>query len=156
MSSRLRRAARGQRGDTLLELVVAVLLMGITVVVIVGGLTTAVMMSDIHRKQATAGVAVRDYAEAVQNSVAGGNYTACAGTTTYATPAGFAAPTGYTATVVGGSVRYWNGTTWQATCGTDTGLQRLALRVSSDDGRASEQVVIVIRRRCGLADTLCS
>ena len=139
------------RGETLLELLVAIMIIGIAVVVIVGGLVTSVLMSDIHRKQATAGTAVRDYAEAIENAVAGGSYVSCATRSSYAT--GYTPPSGYTASVTG--VAYWSGTAWQPTCGTDTGLQQLTVRVASSDGRAAEQVVIVVRKRCGLADTLC-
>lgn len=144
---------RGDRGETLVELLVAVVVMGIAVVVIVGGFATVITMSDQHRKQATAGAYVRDYAEAIENTVAGGGYVACAGTATYKSPAGFSVPSGYAASV--GSVRYWSGAAWQASCGTDTGLQQLTVQVASADGRASEQLTVVLRKPCGLPDALC-
>ncbi|MDQ1740524.1 MAG: hypothetical protein QOE53_2176, partial [Pseudonocardiales bacterium] len=54
------------RGETLLELLIALAIMSIAVVAIVGGLVAGIAMSDIHRKQSTAGAAVRDYAENVE------------------------------------------------------------------------------------------
>lgn len=144
------------RGETMLELLIAVVIMGVAVVAIIGGLFASLLMSDIHRKQATAGTAVRDYGEAIASSVAGGGYVGCASASSYGSPAGFSVPAGYSKTVVPGSVKYWNGTGWQATCATDTGLQQLTIQVASNDGRAAEQLVVVVRKPCGLSDSLCT
>ena len=154
-------AGRDERGETLLELLISVTLIGIAVVAVFGGLTTGIVMSDIHRKQATAGTVLHNYAEAVQNMVAAGGYHACTSTsadeTAYAPSVDFkkTVPAGYTPSVVSVSMRYWDGSKWNASCGSDTGLQRLTLEVRSDDGRATERLVIVVRKPCGLGDTLC-
>jgi type II secretory pathway pseudopilin PulG len=66
------KARDDDRGETLIELIVALAIMGITVVAIVSGIATGIVMSDIHRKQATAGAVVRQYAEAIENDVAAG------------------------------------------------------------------------------------
>lgn len=146
----MRARPAADRGETLLELVIALAILGIAVVAIVGGLSAAVMLSDVHRKQAAAGVAVRDYAEAMQTSVATGHYTACAAPS----PVTFTPPTGYTSSIL--AVRFWNGSAWQPSCTTDIGLQRLTLQVASIDGRAAERLEVVLRKPCGLTDTLCS
>lgn len=145
---------QGEQGESLLELLIAVAIMGIAVVAIMAGLVTSVLISDVHRKQATAGTAVRDYAEAMQTAVAGGNYMACGASSWYQSHSGFTAPTGYTATVLSGSMRYWTGGAWQAGCSTDLGLQKLTVQVASNDGRATERVDVVLRKPCGL-DTTC-
>jgi hypothetical protein len=149
------RTAR-ESGESLIELLVTVTILGVSVIAVAGAIVIGILMSDIHRKQATAGTTVRDYAEAVQDAVVAGGYVGCATPTAYASPAGFSAPTGYSATVVAGSVKYWNGTAWQATCGTDTGLQQLTLQVKSTDSRASEELVLVLRKPCRLADSPCA
>jgi Tfp pilus assembly protein PilV len=133
-----------ERGETLLELLIAVVIMGITVVAVVGGLVTSILMSDIHRKQSTAGAYVRDYAEAVENYVAAGHYDA--GVSPNYSGVGFTAPTGFTASVT--SVKCWNGTTTFSTCGTDTGVQMVTLKVATNlpDTRASESLVVIIRK----------
>jgi Tfp pilus assembly protein PilV len=154
-ATRADRGDRGDRGETLLELLVAVVIMGVGVVAVIGGITVGVLLSDVHRKQATAGAAVRDFAEAVQTLLVSGGYVSCATVSSYADPPGYRTPAGYTSTVVAGSLRYWTGTAWQTTCGIDLGLQQLTLQVRSNDGRASEQVVVVVRKPCRVTDPLC-
>jgi type II secretory pathway pseudopilin PulG len=139
------------RGETLLELLIALTIMSIAVVAIVGGLLAGVAVSDIHRKQSTAGAAVRDYAEGVEKFVAGTGYAPCAAPSAYAPGVSgidFTAPSGYTASVVG--VRYWSGTAWTTGPCVDIGLEELTLQVASSDTRASERLVVVLRKPCGL------
>jgi type II secretory pathway pseudopilin PulG len=143
-----------ERGESLLELVIAIALMGLAIVAVMSGLTTTVLMSDVQRKQATAGVAVRDYAEALQQFVAGGHYVACATASSYVVP-GFAAPAGFTAKIVTGSVQYWTGLLWLPLCLPDRGLQRLRVSVASADGRASEYLDVVLRKPCRVEDPPC-
>ncbi|MER7249578.1 type II secretion system protein [Kribbella sp. NPDC000426] len=141
-----------ERGESLLELVVAIALMGVAVVAVMAGLTTTVLMSDTQRKQATAVTTVRNYAEALQQYVADGHYVACA--STYVVP-GFTAPPGFTARVVSGSVQYWTGALWLPLCLPDRGLQRLRVSVASTDGRAAETLDVVLRKPCRLGDPPC-
>jgi type II secretory pathway pseudopilin PulG len=150
-----REVARDDRGDTLIELVLAVAIMGVVMVAVLGAVVTAVVMSDTHRDQATAGAAARNYAEAIQTMVAGGGYVDCAGESAYAAPGGFSVPTGYTASIVSGSMGYWDDADWQTTCTTDRGVQRLTTEVHSDDDRASERVVVVLRKPCRQDQALC-
>jgi prepilin-type N-terminal cleavage/methylation domain-containing protein len=140
------------RGETLIELLVALSILGIALVAIVGALGASITMSDVHRKQSTAGAEVRNYAELVENYVAGTGYSACAAPTAYAAATvGYAAPTGYTAAPA--TVKYWTGSAWSASCSSDTGLQQLTLSVSSTDTRAAERVVVVLRKPCGTGST---
>jgi Tfp pilus assembly protein PilE len=141
-----------ERGETLVELLVALTVLGIAVVAVIGAFGASIAMSDVHRKQATAGGEVRNYAELVENFVAGTGYSGCAPATAYAPGAvGYTAPSGYTAAAV--SVRYWTGSAWSTGCASDTGLQQLTLSVSSADNRAREQVTVVLRKPCGAGST---
>ncbi|GAA1770897.1 type II secretion system protein [Luedemannella helvata] len=144
---------RDDRGDTLIELLITVIIMGIAVAVLIGGIATSIRITDIHRKQAVAGAAVRDLAEAIESRVAASptGYVDCAGPDAYR--ASYTPPAGYAHTL---AVTYWDGSAFTSTCGgTDRALQRLRLTVSSQDGRASESLDLVIRRPCRPTDPAC-
>ena len=140
------------RGETLIELLVAMAILGVALVAIVGAFGASITMSDVHRKQASAGAAVRNYAELVSNYVAGTGYSSCAAASAYAAgTVGYTAPTGYAASPV--SIKYWTGSAWSASCASDSGLQQLTLSVSSTDTRAVERLVLVLRKPCGAGST---
>ncbi|MGY1728817.1 prepilin-type N-terminal cleavage/methylation domain-containing protein [Geodermatophilus sp. SYSU D01062] len=161
------------RGESLIEILVAMVILGITGVAVLGGLMTGIQVSDQHRKQTTAGTYARDYAEGVATFVAptmttvttptGGTkvvtttkYKQCAGIADYpvALPSGVTGPGAtYVSSIT--SVEYWTGTTWAATCSTDQGLQRVTVAVRSQDNKATETSVIVIRNPCGLQPSPC-
>ena len=142
-------AGRSDSGETLIELIVAITIMATALVAMIGSLVTAVMVSDRHRQQTTAGVTLRNYAEAINRAVDAGGYpTGCAALTVSFTP-----PTGYSASIT--KVAYWTGSAWSTGCSTDSGLRQLTLRVASSDSRAVEQLVIEVRKPCGLADAVC-
>lgn len=147
MPERIR--GRSDQGETLLELLISITILAVAVVAIASGLAISVRVSDMHRSEATAGAYARSYAEAIENTVAISTWSGCSATpSTYQSPAGFVLPVGggYTATVA--QVAYWNGSAFSTTCGSDKGLQRLTLTVASTDGRASEQLAVIIRNPC--------
>src|ERR1700716_2168307 len=100
---------RRERGETLIELLVAMLVAGTAIVVLMGGLGTSVRISDIHRKQAKAGAYLRSFAEAVESAVAKSpsDYQECASGLTYESAFIIVDPR-YERTV--DRVRYWDGT----------------------------------------------
>lgn len=140
-----------EAGFSLAEVLVTVVIVGITFAAVLGGLVTAITVSDYHRKQATADALARDSAEWVKNSVST-VYEPCASTGSYSL-SGITLPSGYTATVSG--VEYWDGIgptgsaynpTFVGTCPSpDKGLQRITITTSSSDGRATETVQITKR-----------
>lgn len=127
-------------GFTLVELLLAVAILGLGVLTVVGGMMTSIVVSDLGRRSADGQGALRAYAEAVANDT----YSDCA--TTYAA-AGFSAPAGFSTSL---TVAYWvpSSTSFSATCpATDSGLQRIRLTVTATDGRGSESVLVAKRRR---------
>jgi type II secretory pathway pseudopilin PulG len=144
---------RRESGETLVELLIAVSIMGIAMAAIVGGVFTAVKVSDQNRAQAATVTVLRGYAETLKAADGPYEYVPCASTSTY--PA-FAPPPpdqAFTATVT--DVRYLSDATaltpsWSSTCpGTDQGAQLLSLRVTAPGGAAVEEVEIVKRdARC--------
>jgi Tfp pilus assembly protein PilE len=129
-----------ERGETLLELVVSVAIMGIIVIAFAGGLIAVTFMSDVHRKQASAGAYVRDYAEAIEKWVATpGNYPGCASGTS----------ADYTAVAVPSFPVSGYAKSAAAVCAPGTpDVAQLTLTVNSTDNRASEKLVIFVRRPC--------
>jgi Tfp pilus assembly protein PilV len=148
------------RGETLIELLVAVVIMGTGVVAIVGGLGTAIMISDIHRKQTVIAADLNAFAAAIEGAVATSpGYIDCATDSRGARPYPSYTPgAGYQADI--NQVRYWNATTstftTSCTVGSDPGVQLVTLHVWSDDGRADRSMDIVIRRPCRPADASCT
>ena len=139
------------KGETLIELMIAVAIMGIVVVAIVGGIATSIMMSDIHRKQATAGAYVRNYAETVVAYVAAGTPASnanFAGASPDYSPSkvGFAAPAGgFVASVT--SVQCWVDASKQfSSCTTGSSVQQVTLNIASSDSRASETLLVIVRK----------
>jgi type II secretory pathway pseudopilin PulG len=156
-------AARPQandQGETLIELIIAIAIMGIAMVAIVGSMVTSILMSDVHRKEATAAAYVRDYAEKLESYVASGtsatpHYVACAAGSDYAPGiVGLTGmPTAYTASAT--AAKSWSGSTW-VTCATDNGYQKVTLAVRSSDGRAVEKLDVILRTPCRSTDALCA
>jgi hypothetical protein len=149
-----RRISVDDRGETLIELLVAMLIMGTATVAVVGGLGTAILMSDVHRKQATIAVFMDTYAAKINGAVAGTNgYKECAGPTTYPS---YDPGLPYKAKIE--SVRFWNGTTYATPCtiGSDPGVQLLTLHVWFEGiPRVDRYMDIVIRRPCRATDAPC-
>jgi type II secretory pathway pseudopilin PulG len=137
---------RGDGGETLVELIVAVAILGIAAVAILAGMQLSVKASDIHRKEATGGAHVRSFAEAVQDYVDTG-YSLC-GTAKSDYQAAATLPDGYTASVE--SVLSWTGTGW-GDCDDGSGTQRLDLKVTSPGNasrRSEETLTVILREPC--------
>jgi type II secretory pathway pseudopilin PulG len=145
--TRLARARR-EAGETLVELLVTITIMGIAFGAILAGVGVAIASSDSHRQESTAEGVLRNYAERLtdQKDVP---YVACAGPSSYAAvPPGFSAPIGWTVSITG--VSYLQGdNTFGGACSPDRGAQQLTLRAESPHPKngATEQVVIVKRKQ---------
>lgn len=146
------RDLRSDAGATLVEMLVALIILSTAGLAVMAGLQLSIMTSDINRKQSTGGAYVRSYAEAIEKYLnTNGNYVKCAAANTYS-PAtvGFTVPAGYNA--VQGAAEPLAGDGSVITGGTcpsrDKGVQRLKLRMTSADSRASETITIVVRRIC--------
>lgn len=133
-----------ERGTTLVELLVTIVILGLAIVALLGGLTTAVVVSDQHRQQGVTDAAVHSYAEAV----AAQGYVDCASLATYQAPAGYTTPPGYTSRVT--RIRFWNASTRAfdlTACPStgDTGAQLVRVSVRSPQGRGVHTLDVVLR-----------
>lgn len=144
---------RDDQGETLVELLVSIVILGIGAVAILAGLMFSVKSAEIGRSQATGGAYVRSWAEAIQADVDAAN--SLGNCSTYGSiftslKSGNPDLAGYTQSCV-------------ATSEGD-GLQRLTLRLTSaGDAQhaASESLVVLIRQPCNgatssSADDPCS
>jgi prepilin-type N-terminal cleavage/methylation domain-containing protein len=147
---RTRRYVEGERGETLLELLIAIAILGISLVAIATGISVSIIATDTQRKQATASLIARGYAESIETYVANGHYAACqnpgaAAPNNYQPgTVGFSVPSGFTAAP--SAATSWNASSsaW-STCSPDTGVQKITVTVSSD-GRATEILDIILRK----------
>lgn len=136
--------ADGDAGETLVELLVAVVIVGIAVVGLLAGLLVTLDASTLHREQALSQNAARAWAEQVSAST----YTDCATPASFAPPSP-ALPSGYTATVT--AVQYWTGTSFASSCSGDTGIQRVTLRIAATNSPSptvTQSLDVVVRKPC--------
>jgi len=139
---------RDDRGETLVELVVAVGILGVAAVAILGGLMMSTTSSVIHRNVASGGAYVRSFAEAIQTDVDENGYRSCTNAASgYGGVPVPDLPAGYSTTVT--AVQSWTGSAWGA-CTAD-GIQRLDLRVTTTGDalhQAVETMTVILRRPC--------
>jgi prepilin-type N-terminal cleavage/methylation domain-containing protein len=136
-------------GFSLVEVLIAVVILGVAFTGLLAGMATASLSSGVHRGQADAHMLLVSAAESMKDE--GRNPFACS-VGTYDPTVGVTAPAGWTLsdlTIDPSSLQsgYWNGTSFAvAACGTGTDLQRLTLVAASPDGRVRERLTIIKRR----------
>lgn len=123
---------------TLVEVLVAVMILGVAFVALLGGFGTSIASSDLHRKQAVAETAIRRYAEAIKDEPFS---TTCPPTYT----GSFTVPSGFTKTapVVEGYIDT-NTNIVTTTCSA-LKAQVVAVSITSEDGRVSPILRVVKR-----------
>lgn len=149
-------ASSDERGESLIELLISLVIIGIVVFTIFEGVRVSIQASDVHRQATTASVYLRDYAEDIENYVGATqtNYQTANPTSYSPAIVGLSLPAGYTASIASGLCG--DGTSWSpCSLATDVGLQQLKLQVRSPDSRATEQLVIIVRKPCGVGSS-CS
>jgi type II secretory pathway pseudopilin PulG len=130
---RRRHRVEGERGETLLEIIVALAILGVAVVAIASGIAVSVVASRSHRDQANAGTLLHNYAEQVASS-----YTICG-----AAAPSFPATTGFQAPTI--NIKYWGGSAFGASpCPTDPGLQQVTITVKTADNRVSQTLIVIV------------
>lgn len=142
----------GDAGTSLIEVMVAVILVGITFVALLAGLSTVALGSDIHRQQADAEVVLTSAAERLKAPEVPHQPCANEDNPIYLAAARSAAvPPGWDPTstirIAPGGVRYWDGSSFGGICHDNAlgllTLQEITLEVRSPDDRAVETITIV-------------
>ena len=131
MRARADHRLRGERGSTLVELLIASAIMGTAVVALLTGMMTLFGSTAGNRQSTTAAIVVRDYAEALNVSVANAWCSASYTVSSY-TP-----PTGYSVTPTYGSCPANNAATAQ--------IQTVTIVATAPNG-ATETVKTVVRK----------
>ena len=117
---------RKDAGETLIEVLIAMIILGGAISALLGGVATTVLTTSRHRDLATANTLLRSYAEAIKENARTG-YLPCATTYNnlaghYVQPAGWNTPTN-TVTVPAG-----------CTPANDPGMQRITISVTTPKG----------------------
>ena len=153
---------RDDRGESLVELLVALGIMATAVIALLGALATAIRISEVHRYQAEAGAFTRELAERLESTVATSStgYKEC--TAGQGNQVLVGAYEGYWDIPLSRrslyerkvlKVTYWNATAFVDTCpgSNDIGVQRVTLRVQSKDPNrftVSETLEVTLRKPC--------
>jgi type II secretory pathway pseudopilin PulG len=132
---RRRRPTRGNdRGESLIELLVTIVIIGITIPAIMGGVLISVAASSQDRRQVQAqGLLASWSATIARENNTDARYTSCPALSYYATApfAPASIPAGFTTSVV--AITYWNTAagTFGSTCTVpDSGVRKLELKVA--------------------------
>jgi Tfp pilus assembly protein PilV len=133
-------------GSTLVEVLVAVAILGTSVVAIVGALATGGLGANIARTRAVADVTARTWAESVEAAA----FVPCAGSVlgSYSAPVSTqAAAAGLTPSLP--TVRYWTTSGFTDACPPTSAdvLQLVTLHVAADDRRVGDVTLVVAKRR---------
>ena len=150
---------RGEAGETLIEVLVTVILMGIGFVAVMSAILTAVNVATVNSDRTTASLNLQSWAEEIEQPFrynGSTTYIPCATGATYGGPASFPVDANFTATMT--DVKYFrdfaggqpNFTTPLNTCYTtgDKGMQLITIRIESPTHRGSKAVesVTVVKR----------
>jgi len=141
------------RGDTLIEILIALAIIGITVTALLGALMTAIASSAVHRSLANLDTVLRSNAEEakyvieLQPSAWFQNGATITSSTYNGNPIPFSTPSGYKVVFTG--IQYWNGSTDQFDASyispaDETGYQLLTLRATAPSG-VSETLSVGLR-----------
>jgi len=144
----LGRNRRSEAGDTLIEILVTITVLGGCAVALIVTFATAITTSADHRNLVTNATVLRNIEQAAYYQLAlqpTPLFTACATTTDYSS-INYGAPTGYSVTMPASpGIQYWNATTnaFDASCPAANAPQLITLNVTNPNGsNAPTQFVV--------------
>jgi Tfp pilus assembly protein PilV len=119
----------GQAGETLVELLISLMIIGVAVTAILGAVRIAVAASTLDQRQIHAQALLRSWGEYAVQQTTDASYPTGCGPSVLPYPASLTPlPSGFSAQLT--KVEYWNGSAFVGTCGTDLGVRRLELTMA--------------------------
>lgn len=153
-------ASRRDRGESLVELLISISVLGVTGTGVMGAVLMVSSASAMHEQVSVSDSVLRTWAENLDDAP----YAGCAAPSGVATPpepSGWSGgPPAWTRSIDGATytaavsaVGYWSptGRAFSSTCGTDSGLQRITLTVSAPGAGlpgTSGELVLTRRNPC--------
>jgi len=149
-----RHRRRADHGETLIELLVTIVILGLTIPALMGAVLISVSASSQDRRQVQAQALLNSWAETIaRENNTDAVYTSCPALTYYETSpfAPASIPTGFTPTVV--AVTYWDTAsgTFVVACSPDSGVRKVQIKVTVVAGLYPGFDVtesIVVRKPC--------
>ena len=153
MSSQLRARPSGDAGESLIEVLLSIALMGIGFAAVLGAMQLGLTGSEVHRSQATSETVMLSAVERVKAASTTYEPCAVANDSHYLPQAQSAVPSGWAAATVSiPSVQYWNGTGFQSggcaaleAIAPILRIQLITVQVTSPNGDATESMSFVKR-----------
>ncbi len=141
-------------GFSLVEILVTIVIVGITFTAILGGIITSITASAYQRNEATTDALARSAGEWVKDSKKNPYNAICPSANPYSL-SGLTVPSGFSVQIT--EVAYWTGNQLPAVSApyvpefntscpsTDHGMQRINIEAKSADGQATETVQVIKR-----------
>jgi type II secretory pathway pseudopilin PulG len=133
-----------EAGDTLIEVLMAIVIIALAASALLGALLTSVTGSVEHRSLSVDDTVLKGFAEAAKEQIELQStplYAPCA-SNYLITPPTF--PTGYSATIT--AIQYWNISAFQASCpSTDRGAQLITAKAVNSANGVSQTLSFVVR-----------
>lgn len=128
----------GDGGETLIEILLSTMILGIAVSALLFGLGAAATTGGFHKRQAQQAESLQNVLDALQAAP----YVDCASSYTVTSAL---VPAGYTvsASVIG----YASGAGFLGSCAADEGVQRVRVEVFQSDSRVRKESVVVGKRK---------
>ncbi len=135
------------KGETLVELLVSIALLGVAALAILASITMGLKASALASSLAQNQNVLRNWAEVLEVTP----YVNCATSDSYPVPLGLDVPTNVDLSIT--DVKYWDPatSTFLGTCGPDNGTQQLTLEAEAASGAnqpSVDQLIVVLRKPC--------
>jgi type II secretory pathway pseudopilin PulG len=136
---------RSESGDTLIEVLIAVVIIALAATALLGALLTSITSSVSHRSLAVDDSVLRSFAEAAKEQIelqSNPLYVHCPASYSISSSA---PPSGYSVPAIT-QVQYWNGAAFQSGCPPkDLGIQLITATETHSNDHVSQELQFVVR-----------